>query len=84
MPASQSLATTVLVEPSPTLTIVHATANAASKQAVPAIRKCYEVGQTPCSEVTTLADVVQQGQATLPTGITRSTDDLTVAMTSNT
>jgi len=41
-PAPQSLSTTVLVEPSATLTIVHANANAASKTLHPAIRKCYQ------------------------------------------
>jgi len=50
---------------------------------VPAIRKCYEVGQTPCSETTALTDVVHQGQVALPTGITRTTDLLTIAMTTN-
>jgi predicted secreted Zn-dependent protease len=40
-PVAQPLSTTVLVEPSPTLTIVHALANAASKLAHPAIRMCY-------------------------------------------
>lgn len=44
VPVAQSLSTTVLVEPSPTLTIVHATANANSKTVHPAIRKCYEAG----------------------------------------
>ena len=56
-PSAQTLSTTVLVEPSPTLTIVHATANAASKQAHPAIRMCY-TASTPCSETTALTSVV--------------------------
>jgi hypothetical protein len=82
-PAPQSLSTTVLVEPSPTLTIVHATANAASKTLHPAIRKCYESGQTPCSETTALTSVIQEGQAGLPVFITQQVNILTIAATIN-
>lgn len=84
VPSPQSLSTTVLVEPSPTLTIVHAKANANSKTVHPAIRKCYEAGQTPCSETTALTSVVEDGQAALPVFITRATDVMTIAATTNT
>ena len=85
VPAPQSLTTTVLVEPSPTLTINHATANAASKTAHPAIRMCYSgAPNVPCSEVTTLTSVVNKGQSSLPVFMTRNVDVLTIAATTNT
>jgi hypothetical protein len=83
LPAIQSLSTTVLVEPSPTLTIVHATANAASKTLHPAIRKCYFAGQNLCSETTELKSVIVEGLAGLPVFITRAVNVLTIAATNN-
>jgi hypothetical protein len=62
---------------------VHATANAASKTLHPAIRKCYESGQTPCSETTALTSVIQEGQAELPVFITQQVNILTIAATIN-
>ncbi len=82
-PAAQSLSTTVLVQPSPTLTIVSALANAASKLAHPAIRMCYQPGQIACSETTAITSVVLKNTSALPVFVTRSDNVLTIAGTVN-
>ena len=61
-PAAQSLTTTVLKEVSDTITILHATVDAASKTTTPAIRACYRTDVVPngpgCDETTAITNVV--------------------------
>lgn len=78
MPAAQSVSTTVKRANVATLTIVHATVNAASKTTVPAIRRCYEAGQTPCSETTAIVSVVDNATTTIPAFMSLAGSILTV------
>jgi len=88
MPGAQSLTTTVLKEVSESLTILHATVDAASKTTTPAIRACYRTDVSPpgpgCNEATAITDVVVKATLILPGFIERAGDVLTVKGTSNT
>lgn len=78
MPAAQSVSTTVKRANIATLTIVHATVNAASKTTVPAIRRCYQAGQTPCSETTAIVSVVDNATGSIPAFMSLAGSVLTV------
>ena len=59
-PAAQHFQTTRLLEVSDVFTIDHYTVDEASKEAFPAIRRCYreDLGApTPCDETTVITDV---------------------------
>jgi len=79
-PAAQTLTTTVKLIPAATLTISHATQNAASKTAVPQTRKC---GST-CGTTTVILSIVQTG-STMPNWMTlnSSTGVLTIDPNNN-
>ena len=87
-PAAQSLTTTVLKEVSDTITILHATVDAASKNTTPAIRACYRTDISPvgpgCDETTAITSVVDTNTASLPGFLVRNTDVITVSATTNT
>lgn len=85
MPSPQSLITTVKKETSDTLTILHATVDAASKTTTPMIRACYRLTNpigAGCDEATAITNVVEK-TTTLPSFITRAGNVLTVASTNN-
>lgn len=80
-----ALTTSVKKIPSDTLALVHFSVNEQSKEASPAIRRCYRTdlgSATPCSESSVTLSVVQDG-STLPAFMSVANDVLTVAATSN-
>jgi GTP:adenosylcobinamide-phosphate guanylyltransferase len=81
------LTTTVLKEVSDTLTILHATVDAASKTTTPAIRACYRTDTSPvgagCDETTALVSVLDSSTGVRPGYITLAGNVLTVAATAN-
>jgi hypothetical protein len=82
LPAAKNTGTVNLTEVPSTGTVVitPAAVNANSKTTTPAIRRCYQAGQTPCSESFTLTPV-EKGKGVLPKFVTfnSSTKTLTVA-----
>jgi len=83
MPNAQSVSTTVKRANIATLTIVHATVDPNSKTTVPAIRRCYQVGQTPCSEITAIVSVVDNATTSLPAFMSLAGSVLTVNPNNN-